>query len=354
MIQKLSLKNFSRFENLQIDFSPKINIILGENGTGKTQLLKAGYAICNGSKLFKGKENPDQENIETELAKLFVELFLPSDDKLDKIKKRGSAEAANLEILFRNQEKELSFSFNKNSKKISIDNLSGYSKYTFQPTFIPVKEVLSFMRGFVSLYEKRELFFDSSYKDLCSTLDLPSLKELQPKSKWAKEEIRKICGGNFRFDGGGKITFQSDSGEEFSIHSIAEGFLKLGILSRLLETGALKPGASGPLFWDEPETNLNPKLMKLLVQVLLELSRNGQQIILTTHDYVLLKWFGLLSDSKKDDHVLYHNLYADKDTKEIKIISSDDFSKLNSNAIDDAYASLIDKEIENEMGGLGK
>ena len=46
MIEKLTLKNFTVFENLEIDFSPRINIIIGENGTGKTHLLKAAYALC--------------------------------------------------------------------------------------------------------------------------------------------------------------------------------------------------------------------------------------------------------------------------------------------------------------------
>ena len=41
MISHFHLKNFIAFAELAIDFSPGINIIIGENGTGKTQLLKA-------------------------------------------------------------------------------------------------------------------------------------------------------------------------------------------------------------------------------------------------------------------------------------------------------------------------
>lgn len=41
MIAKLQIKNFTAFTELTIDFSPGINIIIGENGTGKTQLLRA-------------------------------------------------------------------------------------------------------------------------------------------------------------------------------------------------------------------------------------------------------------------------------------------------------------------------
>ena len=45
MISKLHLKNFIAFTDLSIDFSPGINIIIGENGTGKTQLLRAILAM---------------------------------------------------------------------------------------------------------------------------------------------------------------------------------------------------------------------------------------------------------------------------------------------------------------------
>ena len=44
MLEKLELKNFAKFAELPIQFSPRINIVIGENGTGKTQLLKAAYA----------------------------------------------------------------------------------------------------------------------------------------------------------------------------------------------------------------------------------------------------------------------------------------------------------------------
>ena len=41
MITKLQFNNFTAFTDLTIDFSPGINIIIGENSTSKTQLLKA-------------------------------------------------------------------------------------------------------------------------------------------------------------------------------------------------------------------------------------------------------------------------------------------------------------------------
>lgn len=36
MITNLQLQNFTAFTDLAIDFSPGINIVIGENGTGNT------------------------------------------------------------------------------------------------------------------------------------------------------------------------------------------------------------------------------------------------------------------------------------------------------------------------------
>ena len=45
MISHFHLKNFIAFADLGIDFSPGINIVIGENRTGKTQLLRAILAM---------------------------------------------------------------------------------------------------------------------------------------------------------------------------------------------------------------------------------------------------------------------------------------------------------------------
>ncbi len=44
-IKRLTLSNFMAFENLQLDWSDNINIILRENSTGKTTLLKVMYSL---------------------------------------------------------------------------------------------------------------------------------------------------------------------------------------------------------------------------------------------------------------------------------------------------------------------
>ncbi len=57
---KLSIRHFKNLEQLNLEFSPKINCFLGNNGTGKTNLLDAVYYLS----LTKSYFNPiDSQNI---------------------------------------------------------------------------------------------------------------------------------------------------------------------------------------------------------------------------------------------------------------------------------------------------
>jgi len=356
MIDKLHLKNFTIFKKLDIDFSPKINIIIGENGTGKTQALKAAYSLCSANNRLNGKADVSEEDIQKAITEKIINVFKPLDDKLGKMRKRGVSgadESTEFTADF-TLGKKVSGTFHSNSSSVKISENENYERYSYAPVYIPTKEVLSFMKGFNSLYEKFELSFDQTYQDICLLLDLPEIRsdKLHEKSKWIMDEIEDVCGGKFIFHGGGRVTFKAGD-DEFSANMIAEGFRKMGILSRLLETGSIQPGISGPLFWDEPESNMNPKLMKLLVKMLLELARNNQQIILATHDYVLLKWFDLLPKTK-EDHIRYHILYRDKETDQVLYNHTDNFDEIHPNIIDEVFGSLINQEIENDMGTLGK
>ena len=85
---------------------------------------------------------------------------------------------------------------------------------------------------------------------------------------------------------------------EMNIFMIAEGWRKLGRLSYLIANDSLKENSI--LFWDEPETNLNPRLIKQLAAFLLELSQHNIQIIIATHSLFLMKYFDYLLGQKNN------------------------------------------------------
>ena len=116
----------------------------------------------------------------------------------------------------------------------------------------------------------------------------------------------------------------------------------------LISNGSLRPGAV--LFWDEPETNLNPKLYGVVIEVLLELQRLGVQIFLATHDYVILRELDL--QAKEGDKVAFHSLYRSEETGEIECHTADDFQEIHPNAIMEAFDSIYDREIKRSLAGL--
>ena len=117
MITRLVLKNFTAFSDLSIDFSPRVNVIIGENGTGKTHLLKAAYALCAGGPVFKNKPDTGKNELEAALTAKLLRLFMPLDDKLGKIRRHGVAEKAQLEAHFA-LDRKIAVTFHTNSKVV--------------------------------------------------------------------------------------------------------------------------------------------------------------------------------------------------------------------------------------------
>lgn len=387
MMERFELRNFTAFTDLTLDLSPKVNVIMGENGTGKTHLLKAAYGLCAGAPLFKDNPDTSEDEIKKALTAKLLRLFMPLDDRLGKMHRQGATDQAYLSAQFAGGQKVAATFFN-NSKTLALQDCANYERYQAEAVFIPTKEVLSLVKGMTNeTHDQKtvELIFDDGYLDLANSLmkaghdDTEVKTNLDPRFNAIVPQLVNLIGGRYQW-GNGEFCFQAGkyvekpspertkakaaqmyqdstvtefvatNGHLYSSSMTAEGFRKVGILHRLLSNGTISPGTSGPLFWDEPESNMNPKLMKLLVQILLELSRNGQQIVLATHDYVLLKWFDLLMDKGKEDHVRYHSLYRDEESGEIRIEYADDYSMVSRSAISNTFAELYDEDVKRALG----
>ncbi|MCS0585330.1 AAA family ATPase [Massilia pinisoli] len=381
MITNLQLRNFTAFTALSIEFSPGINIIIGENGTGKTHLLKAIQALSGPEVL--GELAGEQ------LARKLCRLYHPLSEQVGELRRAGTRGEALLSITFASgQEVAVRFSGSATVSKVRT-SMSGEASPAI---FIPTKEVLSLVRGLTadqSHLPTIERIFDNGYLDLANQLvkegvnDLDAKVQLDPRFTSIVPRLINLIGGQYLLENG-RFVFESgrfvekeaatrskaqhaqmyqDSTEwkfvpsskyRLSSGMTAEGFRKIGVLQRLLSNGSLNPGTTGPLLWDEPESNLNPKLMKDLVQALLELARNGQQVILATHDYVLLKWFDLLMDKGKGDQVRFHVLSRDADSGQVCLDSMDDYRAIEPNAIADTFNELTKEQVARKMGALGK
>ena len=68
-IERLKLVNFRNYSNLEINLSPIINLFIGDNGEGKTNILESIYLLS----LTKSNRFGNEENLikfDEELAKV--------------------------------------------------------------------------------------------------------------------------------------------------------------------------------------------------------------------------------------------------------------------------------------------
>ena len=95
-IEKLKLKNYRNYNELEINFDKNINIIYGNNAEGKTNLLESIY-MCSASKSHKNsKEN---EIIKFDESEAHIKIFIKKENdkniiidiQLNKDKKKGIA-----------------------------------------------------------------------------------------------------------------------------------------------------------------------------------------------------------------------------------------------------------------------
>ncbi len=108
-------------------------------------------------------------------------------------------------------------------------------------------------------------------------------------------------GGHLELDATGRFYLRVPGQGEIEIPLVAEGIRKLAMLARLIATGLLL--GNGYLFWDEPEANLNPKLIKAAAIAILTLSRGGIQVFVATHSLFLLRELGILSKTREFGHI---------------------------------------------------
>lgn len=343
MLTKIKFEKFTVFESLEIPFSRGINILVGENGTGKTHILKAAYAACDITE-------------DVSFAEKINNVFYPSRKQIGRLVKRASTSNSGFVELSRfidEKKIRLKLGLSNHTLKPEKASISGSPKAwaanPFKAAYIPVKDMMANAPGFLSLYKAKEIYFEEIYADIIFKAFSPILKgptDIQRKK--LLERLQDAMDGKVILKGE-EFYLRNKQGElEFTL--LAEGFRKLGLLLLLIQNGTLLNGST--LFWDEPETNLNPKLMRAIIGILLELQRMGVQIFLATHDYIVLKEFDI--QAQDGDDIMYHSLYRGDESGEIEVYSTKIFNDISPNAIDDVFGSLIDREIEKSMGRIGK
>ena len=297
-INRVEIDYHPVFNNeLTIDFCSGVNVLIGGNGTGKTTLIKKMYGMAKSGQHYRS-------------------LDLSND--------------------------------NNNPLRIDDSTIIVTLTKNLHIVYIPEKDILEHAKGLLTFIEQKQTGFDQVYRDvLIAAQDVPT----QEQSEIQKSVVRKtasIINGDVHWDKDeGEFYTLKNDGNRIPFANEASGYKKFGFLGLLVSSGQLESGTV--LFWDEPENSLNPELIPILVDILLELSRGGVQIFIATHSEIFASYFAV--NRQNGDQVIFASLY--KDGEQIKANTSDRFDFLEPNNLTAGPVKLYEKEIEKGLGGNG-
>ena len=337
-IKSLELKNFTAFDEINFEFSPGINVFIGANATGKTHILKFIYSLSS-----LVPENNNVNQVFDSFLKRVGVIFLPENRDYNRLVRRGK-EVSEFWCKISDVIGSIEYDVSRYGDRRTAMSMKGFvERMRKNNVYIPPKDILTNAHGFIPEYEKRFLEFEEIYKDILIHAYTPGLKSKgdEPFFELLKP-LEEVIGGKVIVKGDRFYLKDKRGLLEFTL--LAEGFSKLGLLWLLINNGSIEPGCT--LFWDEPETNLNPSLLQLVIRILLELQRHNVQVFVATHNYVLLKEFDL--QMEETDEVMFHSLYRDEETGSIKRKSTNDYMSIHPDVINDTYLDLYFRDMNRD------
>lgn len=350
-IQKISLKNITVFDTLDMQFSDGINVFIGPNGVGKTHLLKILYSACCAA------------DPKVSFSNKIVSCFAPDEHRISRLvrRKQGNNDAS-IDITSKNEKigKLLSNSKTFNSKTLSASFSNKTSKWDAEvageegwekqreglsSVFIPAKEILSHSYNLNAAVAMNNVSFDDTYLDVINAakIKVSSGKDAAIK-KTLLSQIEAIIEGKVFFDKERDEFYLKHGNTKIEFNLVAEGIRKIALLWQLVKNGMLVSGSV--LFWDEPEANINPIHIPIIAEILLNLQQNGVQIFISTHDYFLNKYLEVKRQTS--DKVMFHSFFYDENHT-VTVESAPHFKELTHNSILDTFINLYQEEIDKVM-----
>jgi len=334
VFSRIHLKNFAAFSDFSWSDHGAINVIVGENDTGKSHLLKVMYVMARCADEFSRAASPSESKWQLIVAEKKDVTFQLDAGHQGLI--RHGARNASVEVVLAGQ----AISFTKPNRKPMPSG--------FNALFIPPKEILTTFSAIAATREVLEIYgFDDTYYDLIKLLRVPPTKgKIDKRLTAVLDDLGTLFQGQIvKSQSSDKFTFQRGD-RSFEMPQTADGIKKIGILTTLIKNRSLTP--KSVLFLDEPETNLHPKAISLFTKMLFQIAAAGAQVYLATHSYFVIKQLQILAKKHKVS-VPFCSLSRRLDG-EIDAKISDLRKGMPDNPIVEESIRLYEEEIEVDLG----
>lgn len=343
MIQGIGLQDTTNFEKFEWRDLSGVNLIIGPNRSGKTNLLKMFYALTRSLQEFQ-QQKFKAEELGAALARKLRWTFQPADLKLGHlVRKKGERLKVWCEMSGQNI---FQFEFGPYTTKEIETGLIGVEIPPESPIsslFFPPKEVLTTRDAIIEIDERLKVVgFDATYVDLARALRSPvGHVDISDAMQTILDGLNGIFQGARVEEEDGTLIYY-EGREKYSIGQAPEGVKKVKALTRLIRSQHVTEGSV--LFFDEPGANLHPQAILDFVHMLFQLSEAGVQIFLATHSYVVLKAFELLA-REHDTSVPLCSLVLDAEGTP-QATFADLRERIPENAIVNASMELFNKDLE--------
>lgn len=328
MLKTASFHSLTTVPNGEWQFAEGLNVIIGANGMGKSHVLKALYSILKTQSV--RSEELTKTNLEKSYAEKLARVMRP--ESLGRlVKRKQGRDRCEIHLSMKQSKQSSAIGFATNAKSLVDVIQVPQTALTLSPVYLPTRELVTLCPWFLNLYDNYHLEFEETWRDTVSLLGAPSVKG--PRETRAAELLKPLeeaLGGKVEMDAPSGRFYLRVTGEgRMEMPLVAEGLRKFAMLARLISTGVLLD--KGYLFWDEPETNLNPKLIKTLAQSIVNLAAQGIQVFIATHSLFLLREFEILLSNRTDERSVparYFSLSLEDET--VVLHQSDDLSSIGS------------------------
>jgi predicted ATPase len=286
-IDRLNLINIRGYKDIKLSLSPSINLIVGENNSGKTTLLKTLLYLQDSSSIISSDIRIGEEKGTFEIfftgqggEKHFIPPFLEkvqtSNDGLRVTFTRGRAEIEVNGIL----------------QNPSVNCIYKEEDRNFIYPFLSKRKVTTFNEDIRSEYARS---VSGNFQNLFAKVDRITTDRLPAKALYMKActEILGFYLSAYQSSNGKKAVHIVSNYENIPLEAMGEGVANvLGLILDLCISTEPK------LFLiEELENDIHPKALKKLLGLILEYSKT-HQFIITTHSNIVLKILGANQDNK--------------------------------------------------------
>lgn len=310
MLRRLTLDNFTVFDHADFEFG-MLNVIHGENGTGKTALLKLVTMLGVLTQRARDRQDraggPDDDSwlrvYHRALFRTLRDQF--AIDQPSELVRWGQRSGS--VIWDQVQRPQIGFEIHSDHAMNATVETADSLPPDLQPAvLVPPREVLSMPANMKRLLQQYEIEEETCRLELRQLLS-------EPEKRWkgrrddfvdVMHKLEQTAGGAAmsKFD---RFRWRTAAGQVVAIALAAEGHRKLAQIALL----AARIEAGWILAWDEPEANLNPALVKVAAEVAIDFAEGGVQVFIATHSLHFMRALYLETQRRDFTDTRYFGLH---------------------------------------------